>query len=158
MARTARKTNGQTNGTGARAENVAPYFRALFQTEPKLLKQRSNKVPLERWHADHPQFKEIPDNVKTGLANIKSVMRKGLRKRRGRKAAAAEPAAAGAVRSAGPVFLSRTAADRKLEQLEIQIDECLTLAKNLDREGLAGVIHTLRRARNAVVWKAGGEA
>jgi hypothetical protein len=31
----------------------------------------------------------------------------------------------------------------------------LTLAKNLDREGLANVIGLLRRARNEVVWKMG---
>jgi hypothetical protein len=42
-----------------------------------------------------------------------------------------------------------------LEALEEQIDECLTFAKRLDREGLQDVIVLLRRARNAVVWKAG---
>jgi len=42
-----------------------------------------------------------------------------------------------------------------LDALEEQIDECLTLAKNLDREGLANVIGLLRRARNEVVWKMG---
>ena len=44
---------------------------------------------------------------------------------------------------------------RGLESLEEQIDECLTLAKNLDREGLSSVINLLRRARNEVVWKIG---
>ena len=44
---------------------------------------------------------------------------------------------------------------RGLESLEEQIDECMTLAKNLDREGLSSVINLLRRARNEVVWKIG---
>jgi hypothetical protein len=37
----------------------------------------------------------------------------------------------------------------------MQIDECLTMAKTLDRSGLEEVIHHLRRARNQVVWKQG---
>jgi hypothetical protein len=44
---------------------------------------------------------------------------------------------------------------RGLPALEEQIDECLTLARGLDREGLADVIAILRRARNEVVWKMG---
>ena len=39
--------------------------------------------------------------------------------------------------------------------LETQIDDCLTFARGLDKEGLAGVIAHLRDARNAVVWKLG---
>jgi hypothetical protein len=38
-------------------------------------------------------------------------------------------------------------AARSLEPLEEQIDDCLNLAKHLDREGLAHVIQLLRRAR-----------
>ena len=34
----------------------------------------------------------------------------------------------------------------------------MTLAKNLDREGLSSVINLLRRARNEVVWIIGGIA
>jgi hypothetical protein len=44
---------------------------------------------------------------------------------------------------------------RNLEALEEAIDDCLTLARNFDREGLADVITLLRKARNAVVWKGG---
>jgi len=39
--------------------------------------------------------------------------------------------------------------------LEEQIDDCLALAKEMDREGLVSVIALLRRARNEVVWKMG---
>jgi hypothetical protein len=43
----------------------------------------------------------------------------------------------------------------ELEQLEVLIDDCLSQAKLVDREGFADVIDHLRRARNAVVWKIG---
>jgi hypothetical protein len=39
--------------------------------------------------------------------------------------------------------------------IEEQIDDCLTAAKHMDREGLDDVIRLLRNARNAVVWKLG---
>jgi hypothetical protein len=42
-----------------------------------------------------------------------------------------------------------------LEVLEEQIDDCLSFAKRLDKDGLADVIGLLRRARNGVVWMAG---
>jgi DNA-binding MurR/RpiR family transcriptional regulator len=42
-----------------------------------------------------------------------------------------------------------------LEALEEQIDDCLTVAKHMDRDALDDVIRLLRNARNAVVWKLG---
>src|SRR5580704_9506904 len=160
MPRQARKSNGETNGrsgnAGARADGVAPYFRPIFTANRKLLKVRSNKELLKRWLEDHPDFKKVPDNVKTGLANLKSVLRKSLRKRRGRQAAAEGEAGTSVAVATKPLF-SKTRADSKLEQLEMQIDDCLSMAKLLDREGLDTIIKILRRARNAVVWKLGGE-
>jgi hypothetical protein len=44
---------------------------------------------------------------------------------------------------------------RGLESLELAIDDCLTRARQMDKEGLADVIGLLRQARNAVVWKLG---
>jgi hypothetical protein len=44
-----------------------------------------------------------------------------------------------------------------LQQLEEHIDEVLGLAKHIDREGLQDVIAILRRARNEVVRRGGGE-
>jgi hypothetical protein len=41
------------------------------------------------------------------------------------------------------------------EQLEEQIDDCLTAARSLDREVLHNVIGLLRKARNEIVWKLG---
>jgi hypothetical protein len=152
-----RKTNAQTNGSGAKAEGVAPYFRPIFQANRKLLKIRSNKELLERWLADHSDFKTVPENVKTGLANLKSVLRKSMRKRRDRKASEEATANNVVATKKAPAMLSKTVADSKLEKLEMLIDDCLTMAKVLDREGLDTVIKVLRRARNAVVWKLGGE-
>jgi len=43
----------------------------------------------------------------------------------------------------------------KLERLEEMIDECLTFARNLDREAMQEIISSLHRARNQVVWKLG---
>ena len=40
--------------------------------------------------------------------------------------------------------------------LEEMIDECMSLARNLDPERLAGVVATLRQARNQVVDLDGG--
>ena len=42
-----------------------------------------------------------------------------------------------------------------LEVLEVAIDGCMMLARNLDRERLDGAIQMLRKARNAVVWLVG---
>jgi hypothetical protein len=157
MAKSARKANAQANGS-SKAEGVAPYFRPIFEANRKLLKTRSNKELLDKWLVDHPGYSEVPENVKSGLANIKSVMRKALRSHRGKKAAADAAAGTAAAKPAMSLLLSKNRADSKLEQLEMSIDDCLTMAKVLDREGLESVIKVLRRARNEVVWKLGGEA
>jgi hypothetical protein len=91
--------------------------------------------------------------IKQSLFNIKSVLRQQHGKKSGRrkkkKRAAREtaaPAAAPRKRAAG------------LEALELAIDDCLSLARKLDSEGLADVIGFLRQARNTVVWKMGEQA
>jgi hypothetical protein len=122
-------------------ETISGYFRAIFRENPKLLKTRSNQELLDRWLKDHPGEKKVPNRVKQNLANIKSVLRKKGRKRKGVANEAPRPVAA--PRSRG------------LEGLEENIDECLSQAKLLDREGLDSIIHLLRRARNEVVWKLG---
>jgi hypothetical protein len=88
----------------------------------------------------------IPGKVKGALANVKSILRKKRRKRARRQEAEQQAVgAAGALKK--PI--------RGLDLLEEQIDDCLTAAKTMDREGLAEVISFLRRARNAVVWLMG---
>jgi hypothetical protein len=146
-------TDGQGGNGNARqgGDTVAGYFRRVFAENPKLLKGRSNEEVLRRWLADHPGHSDVPQSVKNSLSNIKSVLRRRRRKRQGAKAA---PEAGGA-EAQQPQAAKRAVSARSLETLEEQIDEVLTLAKGLDREGLSDVIHMLRRARNQVVWKLG---
>ena len=79
------------------------------------------------------------------MANIKSVLRK-----KGRKKPKAEQPVAGIGEVAKPKV-----APTGLEPLEEQIDDCLSFAKRLDRDGLADVIGLLRPERNGVVWMTG---
>ena len=138
---------------GPETESVAGYFRKVFRENPKLLKERSNDELYRRWLADHPGHKEVPAKVKTGLQNIKSVLRA---KRSKKKAAKQGPAAARPQAAVSPQAPRRLSA-KGLQRLEEHIDEVLGLARGLDREGLQDVIAILRRARNAVVRRGGGE-
>ena len=135
--------NGDASG-----ETIAGYFRKIFSENPGLLKKRSNATLLERWLADHPGEKAVPENVKTGLAYTKSVLRS---KKRRRKKAKAEVAAGGGI----PVAVPRKPKTSSLETLEEHIDDCLTFARQTDMDGLETVIRALRSARNSVVWKMG---
>jgi hypothetical protein len=152
------RPKGKSNGvaTADKGESVAGYFRPIFLENRKLLKTRSNKALLDKWLEDHPGYTEVPENVKTGLANLKSVLRKKLRRRGRRPASETGGETTTAVARKAPRMLSKNAADRGLEKLEMMIDECMMLAVSLDREGLDDVIRILRSARNAVVWKLGG--
>jgi hypothetical protein len=147
-------TNGQTGPTppagAAGGETTAGYFRRIFQENPKLLTERSNKVILQRWLDDHPGVKVVPKAVKANLANLKSVLRSN---KRNRVAARAQKKLSG-----GPdqrKVARVPTGDTDLERLEHQIDECLISAKLLDRDALQNVISHLRWARNEVVWKLG---
>ena len=148
MARPGRKPKppgkGAASGDG---ESVSGYFRRIFEERPDLLAGRSNDELLLRWLKDHPGEKRVPERVKYIVSNVKSVLRKKGRKR-GRKKAAEQPA------EATTAVATRTPG-KGLEALEVHIDDSLTLAKNIDREGLESVINHLRRARNEVVWKMG---
>jgi hypothetical protein len=136
----------QTNGPG---ETTAGYFRQVFSEHPEWLAGKSNGDVLSRWLADHPGHAEVPEKIKQNLANIKSILRKQGRKKRGRRKKE-QPAEATAAAVAAP---------RKrvhgLESLELAIDDCLSHAREMDKEGLGDVIGLLRQARNAVVWKLG---
>ncbi len=145
------QSSAQENSTHPKAdsESIQGYFRRIFHEKPKLLKERSNDELLARWLADHPSEKEVPKRVKSGLANLKSVLRSKGRKKKAAKAARVEAASPLASKPRPSALKS------KFETLEEQIDECLTFARSLDREGLEHVINHLRQARNAVVWKMG---
>ncbi|HEV3256986.1 MAG TPA: hypothetical protein VG013_08920 [Gemmataceae bacterium] len=143
MAKPGRKPKSSDKESGA---NVSAYFRRVFRERPDLLSGSSNSALFDRWLKDNPGEKEVPTRIKQSLFNVKSVLRKKGRMKR----AAKQPAQALAVVPASP----RTP-NQRLESLEERIDESLTMARTLDREGLADVIKLLRRARNEVVWKMG---
>ena len=143
-------------------ETVAGYFRKVFAENPRLLSGRSNKALLERWLKDHPGQTEVPQKVKANLSNVKSLLRRQARKGgRSKKAEAPEPTRAEMAGNSAPKRAAATnnvpaeAPPSPLEQLEEQIDECLSLAKSLDRDRLSHVISMLRHARNLVVWEHG---
>jgi hypothetical protein len=136
---------------GNAGESVQGYFRRILQEDPRLLRGRSNAELLRRWQQDHHSPGEIPHAVKVGLQNAKSALRSKGRKRKARQSARSEASGEAPRKPAA----AKARAKQPLEKLEEQIDDCLTTAKVLDREGLEAVIHHLRRARNEVVWKMG---
>ncbi len=140
MART--KANQGDNGE----ETTSAYFRRILKENPKLLKKGTNKELFDRWLKDHPGNEEVPDNIKYILSNVKAVVRK---KRRQRRSETAQAALSNSGSSSSPNTTKRVG--RILEQLEERIDDCLAIARNADREGLAHVIELLRTARNEVV-------
>jgi hypothetical protein len=105
---------------------------------------------LLRWLKDHPGEKTVPPRIKGNLSNVKSVLRKKRRKKPGRKPGPPLGAVAATVVTE-PARIST----KGFEKLEEQIDDCLTAARGLQNEALAGVVGLLRRARNEVVWKLG---
>ena len=160
MVKASRKKAEQatgTNGAAPEGESVSGYFRKIFEANPGLLDSRSNDELLGKWLADHPGETVVPERIKQNLANIKSVLRKKLRepaKSKGTGKKLGRPAKTVALqeKQEKPAV---SKASRGLERLEEEIDDCLTLAKHLDREGLGSVISHLRRARNDVVWRLG---
>src|SRR4051812_10847629 len=92
MAKKAAETadSGQT----ANGASVAGYFRPIFLKNPKLLKERSNEALYQQWLKDHPGTTAVPENVKQGLSNLKSVLRKKLGAKRGPKPKDQQPAQA----------------------------------------------------------------
>jgi hypothetical protein len=144
MARAKAKGGGSTAG----------YFKALFEENREWLNEGSNAALIERWKKDHPG-QEVNKSILNGLANTKSIMRKkyglGKRRRKRRKMAAAaaeQPAAA----------RTRRAPYAVLERMEGMIDDCLTLARQQNSEGLDNLIKHLRMARRQVAWEMGEPA
>jgi hypothetical protein len=136
-------------------ESISGYFRKVFAEHPRLLRGRSNQELLERWLKDHPGHKEVPQKVRANLSNIKSVLRKQARKGGRPKKAATTSAPLAGQAGSGQAPAPSDAPASPLEQLEERIDDCLSLAKSLDRKGLGHVISMLRHARNLVVWQEG---
>ena len=149
-AQTAPETPADTAAAAppsAAGESHTTYFRRLFKKKPHLLDDRSNKPLMKRWLKDHPGETEVPHAVRTALANVKSDLRRQQRVMGG-PPTEEEPAAA-------PPPVPVRVASPKLDLLEERIDGCLTLAREIDPDGLEEVIAFLRRARNGVVRKVG---
>lgn len=134
----------------ARGESISGYFRKVFKENSKLLKSRSNEELLRRWLADHPGETAVPERVRQGLSNVKSVLRSRRRKRGGSTKEASAPAKLGWTGPPAPA-----SSQMKLETLEERIDDCLMMARMMGEEGLTDVIQHLRRARNGIVWRLG---
>lgn len=135
-------------------ESTAGYFKRLFEENKEWLNEGSNQELIDRWKKDHPG-QDVTKSILNGLANTKSIMRKklglGKRRRKRRKmagAAAEQPAAARRVRASYAV----------LERMEGMIDDCLTLARQQNSEGLDDLIKHLRLARRQVAWEMGQPA
>jgi hypothetical protein len=129
-----------------RKKSLSGYFKQVISENPSWLDgEGTNALILEQFQKDRPS-KAITTKIKANLANVKSLLRREKRGR-GRGKASSTLAKAG--------VLIGFAATRSLAGLEESIDECLLLAKNLDRHGLDHVIRLLRNARNHVVWKMG---
>ncbi len=139
----------------AKGGSLSGYFRQVFEEHPEWLQEKSNAAILARYREDHNLAADAPldKRITTNLANLKSQLRKkkGMGAYRGRKRR--RKAEAAVVKST----VSSNTSGSKLEHLEERIDECLTMARNFDREGkeLVDVVKLLRRARNEVVWKLG---
>jgi hypothetical protein len=146
------------NKSAQEAESIMGYFKRIFRANPKWLKGRSNAPVLQQYRIDNDlgPDDDIPDRVKSGMANAKTALKR--RRRRGKRRAAEAAAAVTAVAMATPSRQPlRGSARATLDSLEEQIDECMISAKKLDKEHLGDVIHLLRRARNKVVLM-GGDA
>jgi len=130
-----------------RRGKISSFFRPIFEAEPALLDLASNADLIKRWTDANPRHTERDlKRVKQNLANLKSQMRKKNQDKGGKG-----KKAAGAARATNAVHGGRPTMGR----LEEYIDECLTIAKTLDRTGLGDVIELLHEARNEVVWKMG---
>jgi hypothetical protein len=147
MARTRKPDESQQAGG-----SVSGYFKVIFKENPSLVRSTSNEDIFARWLTDHPGEKEVPDRVKGILFNVKSKLRTKLRAKRGRPRKETQPTVEGQPAEIAP---TRRLPTRGLESLEERIDDCLTLARSLDREGLEAVLDLLRKARNGVVMKQG---
>lgn len=127
--------------TADKVPSMMGEFREIFKAKPRLLKIRSNEEVANLWLNNHPEYSELPPRARSSMANIKSHLKKQRRKR-GRKKAEAN-----STPEPRPVK-SRTA---NLNALEIHIDDCMDLARQIDRERLDNVLKLLRNARNEVI-------
>jgi hypothetical protein len=140
--------------TKEKAPSFASVIRGYFEENPEWLRGPSNQALIDRYRKDYPG-EEWTKKHQQGAANEKTKLRKkaGLvrrnRRKRGRPSAA-DSAAANESRVAR-VRPSMGA----LEQLELLIDDCLSLAARQNDPSLEGTVKHLRVARRSVAWAMG---
>jgi hypothetical protein len=128
--------------TKEKPNSVGGYFRVLFRENPGWLKSKSNAQVRERWEKDHPG-EQWTNRISGNMANVKSQLRKRLN--------AGKAPAKGGPRPAAP----RTRPSGTLDKLEILIDDCLVMARQMNSGHLDKAVNYLRSARNAVVYQMG---
>jgi hypothetical protein len=130
-----------------KGETTMGYFRPFFEENPSLLEGKSNEDLIDYWKRDHPGYSDRElKRARQNLANLKSTLRRKERDKRFAHRSAVPP-------SGAPAFDTPESEFAGLETLEGKIDDCLMMAKSLDRTGLEDVIRHLRLARNEVVLK-----
>jgi hypothetical protein len=136
-------------------ESRSSIFTRYFTKRPDLLRESNFDAVAEMYKQEFPD-RDFEDRDRQIAANIKSKLRREFKigRRRRKRGRPAKAAAAGAAAGANTAPRAGRPAS-SLPMLEDHIDECLMLAKRLDREGLDDVIKHLRRARNIVVVKLG---
>ncbi len=136
---------------GVPGESMMGYFRRFFDEDPSLVKKKSNQQLIERWMQDHPGYTDHDlRRARQSLANTKSMLKRRKRGRRKKAEASSE-----ATTNVNSMVHHTPRSRRSLEDLEVNIDNCLMMARGLDQAGLETVIRYLRLARNEVVLKNG---
>jgi hypothetical protein len=131
--------------------SFASVIRSYFEENPDWLDGPSNQSLIERYLKDHPG-ETWSKKHQQGAANEKTKMRKKLGKVRRRRRKGAATAVTNS--SESRVLRVRTSIS-SLEQVELLIDECLSLAIRQGNPALDGVIKHLRVARRGVAWAMG---
>lgn len=144
----------------ARMKEKAPSFasviRGYFEENPDWLEGPSNQALIERYLKDHPG-EDWTKKHQQGAANEKTKLRKkaGLVRRRRRRRGGAG-AAENAATESRPMRVRPSMS--ALEQLELSIDESLSLAARQNNPALESTIKHLRVARRSVAWAMGEQS
>jgi hypothetical protein len=135
-----------------KSRSFASVIRGYFEENPDWLQGPSNQSLIERYLKDHPG-EQWTKKHQQGAANEKTKLRKkaGLVRRKRRKGAMA---VAGNAAGESRVARVRTSMGA-LEQLELLIDDCLSLAVRQDNPALDSAVKHLRVARRGIAWAMG---
>jgi len=141
--------SASTAGTKNRVLSFPRLIRRYFEENPDWLQGPNNKALIERFRQDYPG-EEWTKKHQQVAANEKTRLRKkaGLLRRKRPKIATATGAGFSQAARVRPSIGA-------LEQLELLIDDCLSLAARQNNPALVGMIKHLRVARRSVAWAMG---